>query len=85
MGAAPAAWGYGYVAIRDLLHWVIVGGESGHNSRPMDVTWARALVDDCASNGVAVFFKQMGGRGHDKGSDLLEGVRFQQFPLPTTT
>lgn len=85
VGTAPRAWGYGYIAIHQLLHWVIVGGESGNNSRVMDVKWARKLVDECAAAGTAVFFKQMGGRGHDHGGDLLEGMRFQQFPIPATT
>jgi len=40
--------------------WVIVGGESGPNARPMHPEWARALRDQCASTGVAFHFKQAG-------------------------
>ena len=42
------------------LHWVIVGGESGPNARPMDAAWARHIVSDCTAAGVPVFVKQMG-------------------------
>ncbi|MGY3482318.1 protein gp37 [Bradyrhizobium sp. USDA 4011] len=42
------------------LDWVIVGGESGKESRPMHPDWARALRDQCTTTGVAFFFKQWG-------------------------
>ncbi len=38
--------------------WVIVGGESGPNFRPMHMEWARSLRDQCKEAGVAFFFKQ---------------------------
>lgn len=41
------------------LDWVIVGGESGRNARPMDPDWARSLRDQCREAGVAFFMKQM--------------------------
>jgi protein gp37 len=44
----------------DGIGWVIVGGESGHNARPMHPTWARSLRDQCARNEVPFFFKQWG-------------------------
>jgi protein gp37 len=40
--------------------WLIVGGESGHNARPMDVAWVRNILIDCRDRGVAAFFKQWG-------------------------
>jgi len=40
--------------------WVIVGGESGPNARPMHPDWARGLRDQCAAAGVPFFFKQWG-------------------------
>jgi protein gp37 len=43
-----------------LIHWVIVGGESGHNARPMHPEWARSIRDQCQSAGVPFFFKQHG-------------------------
>lgn len=42
------------------LDWVIVGGESGPDARPMHPAWARSLRDQCAAAGVALFFKQWG-------------------------
>lgn len=42
------------------LHWVIVGGESGPNARPMHPDWARSLRDQCQAAGVAFHFKQWG-------------------------
>lgn len=42
------------------LDWVICGGESGPNARPMHSDWARGLRDQCAAAGVPYFFKQWG-------------------------
>lgn len=43
------------------LDWVIPGGESGPNARPMHPDWPRSLRDQCAAAGVPFFFKQWGG------------------------
>jgi protein gp37 len=42
------------------LHWIIVGGESGNDARPMHPAWARSIRDQCQAAGVAFFFKQWG-------------------------
>jgi protein gp37 len=42
------------------VNWVIVGGESGPNARPMHPAWVRSLRDQCKAAGVAFFFKQWG-------------------------
>jgi protein gp37 len=42
------------------LDWVIVGGESGPRARPMDLAWARSLVEQCRAAGVTPFVKQLG-------------------------
>jgi protein gp37 len=42
------------------INWVIVGGESGQNARPMHPAWARSLRDQCRKAGVPYFFKQFG-------------------------
>lgn len=42
------------------IDWVICGGESGPNARPMHPDWARDLRDQCTAAGVAFFFKQWG-------------------------
>lgn len=43
-----------------LLHWVIVGGESGDKARPMHPDWVRDIRDDCEAAGVPLHFKQWG-------------------------
>ena len=42
------------------INWVIVGGESGQQARPMHPDWARSLRDQCQAAGVPFFFKQWG-------------------------
>lgn len=49
------------------LDWVIVGGESGEDARPMHPDWARSLRDQCVPAGVPFFFKQWGEWGPDEG------------------
>lgn len=45
---------------RHGVRWVIAGGESGPEARPMHPAWARKLRDDCQLVGTAFFFKQWG-------------------------
>jgi len=45
---------------RRRLDWIIVGGESGPDARPMHPDWARSIRDQCVSAGVPFFFKQWG-------------------------
>lgn len=42
------------------LSWVVVGGESGPDARPMHQEWAISLRDQCQAAGVPFFFKQWG-------------------------
>lgn len=42
------------------LHWVVVGGESGRNGRPMHPDWVRSMRDQCAEAGVPLLLKQWG-------------------------
>lgn len=48
------AFGFG------LVDWIVVGGESGPDARPMHPKWARDLRDQCASADVPYLFKQWG-------------------------
>lgn len=45
------------------LDWIIVGGETGLNARPMHPAWPRYLHDQCHNTqaNVPFFFKQQGG------------------------
>ncbi len=56
-------WEYAY-SRREMLHWAICGGESGHDARPMHPDWARGLRDQCLRADVSFFFKQWGEWAH---------------------
>lgn len=63
------------------IHWVIVGGESGHGARPMDPAWVRSIRDQCVSSNVKFFFKQWGGvRKHVTGR-VLDGRTWDEMPI----
>jgi protein gp37 len=55
------------------IGWVIVGGESGPDHRPMDLDWARDIRDRCVRHGIPLFFKQMGGSTPKAGGRHLDG------------
>lgn len=50
----------GHTPLSEHIDWVIVGGESGHDARPMHPDWARSLRDQCQSAQVPFHFKQWG-------------------------
>lgn len=54
-------------SIFPAINWLVAGGESGPNARPMHPDWARSLRDQCKAAGVPYFFKQWGEWAH--GSD----------------
>jgi protein gp37 len=71
------------------IHWVIIGGESGPDRRPIDLGWVRELIAQCRDAGTAVFVKQLGtcwadaNGGHGKGGDWSiwpEDLRIREFP-----
>ncbi len=62
------------------IHWLIAGGESGHGHRSMDPDWVRELRDRCASEDVAFFFKQWGGRSPKTGGRELDGRTWDEMP-----
>ena len=62
------------------IEWVIVGGESGPRSRPMNAKWVIDIRNQCVKVGVAFFFKQWGGFSPKAGGRLLEGKEWSQFP-----
>jgi protein gp37 len=62
------------------IHWVISGGESGPQHRPMQPEWARSLRDQCAAAGVEFFHKQNGGVTSKAGGKLLYGRLHCEFP-----
>ena len=64
----------------DGIHWVIVGGESGHGARPVDASWVEAIRDECLSSSTAFFFKQWGGRTPKAGGRELDGQTWDAMP-----
>ncbi len=82
---------YAFVSVEPLLEpldlrpwlrsidWVIVGGESGPNARPMNAEWVRSLRDQCVEYSVPFFFKQWGGV-RPGGDDVLDGVVHHAVP-----
>lgn len=63
--------------------WIIVGGESGKQARPMDLEWARSLKRQSEELGRVFNFKQVGGRDSAKGGHMLDGKQFFARPSPT--
>jgi len=62
------------------IDWVIVGGESGHNPRPLNVDWVLDIQNQCEGNNVAFFFKQWGGRNKKKNGRILNGRTYDGMP-----
>ena len=66
------------------IHWVIVGGESGHGARPMEESWVLSIRDQCKDSGVPFFFKQWGGVRKSKTGRTLCGELYDEFPPAST-
>jgi protein gp37 len=62
------------------IDWVIVGGESGADARPMSFNWVTDLRDQCLRAGVAFFFKQWGGVQKKKTGRKLDGRTWDEMP-----
>jgi protein gp37 len=62
------------------IDWVIVGGESGPDARPMHPAWVTDLRDQCRSAEVPFFFKQWGGKNKKRAGRTLEGRTWDQMP-----
>ena len=71
--------------IKDLnlkgIHWVIVGGESGTNARPVKEDWICEIRDQCISNNIPFYFKQWGGKNRKKSGRILQGQIWNQMPI----
>lgn len=69
------------------IDWVIVGGESGPQARPMLLEWVIKIKEQVERQGAAFFFKQWGTWGSDgvkrnkhANGKLLFGEVIQQMP-----
>jgi protein gp37 len=56
--------------LRERLGWVIVGGESGPDARPVHPAWIRKLRDECRAAEIPFFFKQWGEWSPDQPRDV---------------
>ena len=65
------------------IHWVIVGGESGHGARPMEQSWVESIRDQCRRAQVPFFFKQWGGVLKSRAGRVLQGRTWDEMPKPT--
>lgn len=86
LSVEPLLEDLGHLDLRGI-HWVIVGGESGAEARPMKPEWAQNVRQQCEAAGVAFFFKQWGawgadGRRRSKAANgrELEGRTWSNYP-----
>ncbi|NLE03636.1 MAG: phage Gp37/Gp68 family protein [Crenarchaeota archaeon] len=70
------------------IDWVIVGGESGSNARPMKESWVLSIKEQSEAQDTTFFFKQWGTWGSDGikrskslNGKLLKGKVYQNFPI----
>ena len=62
------------------IDWVILGGESGHGYRDMDVQWVADIAEQCKAAGIAVFVKQDSGRYPAKQGRIPDELMLREFP-----
>jgi protein gp37 len=73
------------------LDWIVVGGESGPNARPLSPDWVRTIRDDCKRLSIPFLFKQWGEWaprendsmvrvGKKNAGRLLDGVEYNEYP-----
>ncbi len=62
------------------IAWVIVGGESGPRSRPMDERWVERIFSQCVEQDIPFFFKQWGGTRKKRSGRLLHGQTYDSMP-----
>ena len=66
--------------LRDgTLDWVVCGGESGKDRRPLELNWIRELRDECQQYETSFYYKQ--GSSFYPGKDReLDGRTWDEFP-----
>lgn len=67
------------------LDWVMCGGESGPDARPMNMEWVQSVRDQCIQANVPFFLKQLGGEKSRRGWDeaVLDGQLWHDMPTYT--
>lgn len=62
------------------IDWIVAGGESGANARPMHPDWARSLRDQCKAARVPFFMKQMSGERKSAMPPIPEDLLIREAP-----
>jgi len=63
------------------IDWIIVGGESGQKSRPIEKKWVENIQVQAKENNIPFFFKQWGGVNKKKNGRLLNGETYSEMPV----
>jgi protein gp37 len=63
------------------IHWVIVGGESGPEARPIHPDWVISILNQCQAANIPFFFKQWGGTRKDLTGRRLNGRTYDEMPV----
>ena len=71
---------YSVVGGHPMIDWVVVGGESGPNHRPMELEWLADIVRQCKKCGIPVFVKQDGGRYPGQQGRIPDELWLKEFP-----
>lgn len=86
LSCEPLLEDLGEIDLTDI-HWMIVGGESGNQARPMMEEWVMNLKGQAKKHHVSFFFKQWGTWGQDgvkrskhANGKLLQGKVEQSIP-----
>jgi protein gp37 len=82
LGKGTAIEGFCQHSNMTTLSWVVIGCESGPKRRPCNIEWARSLVGQCRTAGVAVFVKQLdiNGRVSRDPAEWPEDLRVREWP-----
>ncbi|MHC5747363.1 MAG: phage Gp37/Gp68 family protein [Nostoc sp.] len=62
---------YEWELVNEDIQWIVVGGESGPNSRPCHIEWLESIVQQCHAAKTSVFVKQLGANA------IFGGQRFK--------
>ena len=66
------------------IEWVIVGGESGPEARPMKEAWVTDILQQCKAADVPFFFKQWGGTNKKRTGRVLNERTYDEMPKAQT-
>lgn len=69
-------WSQGaHPGLNRRIDWVIGGGESGYQARPMNPDWVRSLRDQCVKDGIRFHFKQWGNWNASEAASSDRGAK----------